>query len=115
MSDPEARLSEDRALRNSARGLFDGRLEQVKADLAARGIGGRIADKASGEVKAALGEAKAIAAESKAIIAGTVAALGLWFFRKPLLDAASKLLKRGQAGVKPDALETRETTTENSE
>lgn len=115
MSDPEAQLGEDRALRNSARGLFDGRLEQVKADLAARGIGGRIADKASGEVKATVDEAKAIAAESKGIIAGTVAVLGLWFFRKPLLDAARKLLKRDRAGVKPEVLEPRETTTEFSE
>lgn len=115
MSEGERKLGEDRALRNSARGLFDTRLEQVKADLAARGVGGRIADKAGSEVKAALSEAKAVAADSKGVIAGTVAALGLWLFRKPLAEAARRLFARDQAAVKPEPLEPGEPSTEYRE
>ena len=42
MNEAERRLSKDRAQRSAARRLVDGGLSQVKADLSARGIGGRI-------------------------------------------------------------------------
>lgn len=92
MSEAERRLLEDRATRNAARAVFDGVLSQVKADLAARSIGGRIADQATGETKAALAEGLAVAKESKGIVAATVLALLAWFFRGPLLDAIEGLL-----------------------
>jgi hypothetical protein len=84
MSDPAERFREDRDTRQAARAVFDAGVSQVKGDLAARGIGGRIADKAGDEVKAALGGAIEVARDSKGIIAGTVAALALWTFRAPL-------------------------------
>ena len=87
MTPAESQLAADRANRQAARALFDGRLAQVKADLAARSVGGRIADKALDETRTALGEAAAIARESKGVIATTLGALLLWAFRTPLLDA----------------------------
>lgn len=91
MSDPAERFREDRDNRLAARAVFDAGVSQVKGDLAARGIGGRIADKAGDEAKAALGEAIEVAKDSKGIIAGTVAALALWTFRAPLLSLARDL------------------------
>lgn len=88
------RIREDRANRSAARGLFDANLQQVRADLEARGVGGRIADKAKSEVTEAMAQGLEIAAESKGVIAGTVAALALWFFRAPLIAALQGLFDR---------------------
>jgi hypothetical protein len=113
MADLENRIREDRSLRNSARGVFDAGIGTVKADLAARGIGGRIADHATGQVRDVTDEALAVARESKGIIAGTIAALGLWLARKPLLAAAQKLFG-DQASVQAETLEANETPGEPS-
>jgi hypothetical protein len=107
MTEAERRLIEDRTTRNAARGVFDANVAQVKADLAARSIKGRIADQATGEAKAALAEGLAVAKESKGIIAGTLGGLLLWFFRGPLLEAFDDLLRPGapapvqEAAAKP--------------
>lgn len=82
----ESQLAADRANRQAARAVFDTRLAQVKADLEARSVGGRIADKALDETRTALDEAAAIARESKGVIAATIGALLLWAFRGPLID-----------------------------
>lgn len=104
MSDPAERFREDRDTRQAARAVFDAGVTQVKGDLAARGIGGRIADKAGDEAKAALGEAIEVAKDSKGIIAGTVAALTLWTFRVPLLALVRDLWgKSGPADVQEAA------------
>lgn len=92
MTKGEDRLAQDRSLRGSARGLFDNRLAQVKADLAARGVGGRIKAKAKAETFKALDTGVDIASESKGIIAATVGALLIWAFRKPLIQAARELI-----------------------
>lgn len=92
MSEAERRLHEDRATRNAARGVFDANMAQVKADLEARSIPGRIADKADREVREAIATGLDVASESKGIIAGTLAALVLWFFREPLLGQLKSLL-----------------------
>ena len=89
-------LASNRAARSAARGAFDAKLAQVQADLAARGIGGRMADTASTEIKDALGEAAAIARESKGIIAATGAALALWLLRAVPVDPPSAVASAGQ-------------------
>lgn len=91
MNEAERRLAEDRALRKSARGLFDSRVAQVRADLAARSVPGRIKAKATDEAARAIEQGVAVAKESKGIIAGTIAALLLWIFRVPLLAQAKRL------------------------
>ena len=111
MSEVERRLIEDRAVRRSARDVFDSGVRSVKADLAARGIGGRIKDHAIGQVREVAGDAVAIARESKGIIAATLAALGLWLLRKPLLEQGRKLWVK-QSEVQADPLEDGETAGE---
>ena len=93
MSRAEQDFQRDRDLRNAARGLFDARLAQVKADLAARSPTDRIADKAKGDAMAVAREAAAVARDSKGIIAGTIAALVLWFLRRPIIAGLSSLVQ----------------------
>jgi len=81
----------DRANRKAARVLFDRRLAQVKQDLAARGIGGRIAAKAKGD-------ALAVAKDNKGLIAASLAALAAWAFRKPLIGLIARY-RADQASV----------------
>ena len=49
MTEAEERLAADRANRNAARQLVDGHVAQIKADLAARSVGGRVVDKVTGD------------------------------------------------------------------
>ena len=90
----EQRIREDRANRDAARSLFDANLKQLRADLEARGVGGRIADKAKAETTEALAQGLEIAAESKGVIAGTLAALASSLAspaQSPLLAASCSL------------------------
>lgn len=80
-------LEQAKVARNAAHRNYRLHLAQVQEDLAARGIGGRIADRA-GE---ALAEAGEIASENKGVIAGTLAALALWFLRGPIIDELGRL------------------------
>lgn len=97
MTEAETRLAKDRATREAALGNFNANFAQVKADLEARGIGGRIADKAGEEVRAAFDETLTIASESKGVIAATLAALTLWLLRNPLIDGLRTLLADDEA------------------
>lgn len=99
MNEAESRLAADKANRKAARGLFDSRLAQVKADLAARSVPGRIKAKATDEAAKAIEQGVAVARESKGIIAGTMAALALWFFREPLWQLGKRLVAGKQDGV----------------
>ena len=99
MSDPAEQLAQDRRNRIAARKVFDTGLAQVRADLEARGIGGRIKDRAGQEAKAVFDEALDIASESKGILAATVAALVLWLARNPLMALLEDILAGdGNAG-----------------
>ena len=86
MSAAEDRLAADRANRNAARKLVDGHIEQVKADLAARSVGGRVAAKVKGDALDLADQALAVAKDSKGIIAGALGALALWTFRGRIAD-----------------------------
>lgn len=82
----------ERRLRNAARSNFDQRLAQVREDLDARGIGGRIADKVGGDARDMLDEAVEVADQNRSVVAGTIVALLLWFFRKPIMALAESVL-----------------------
>lgn len=85
-------LDEARSAREVARDALKTQADQVKADYAARGIPGRVFDSALGEARKTGREAAAIARESKGVIAATVAALGLWTFRRPIIDGARRAI-----------------------
>lgn len=100
MNEAERQLAEDRAVRRQARGLFDTRLAQVKADYEARGIGGRIKAKAADRAFDAADQAIDVARQSKGIIAATIGALALWIFRAPLVA-----LFRSATQGRPDSVQ----------
>ena len=106
MSNAADRLAKDRTTREAALSAFNANLAQVRTDLEARGIGGRIADQASMEVRAGIDEALAIADDNKGIVAATIAALALWFLRIPLIAGLRSLL----AGEKADDEKTDDET-----
>lgn len=80
----ETQLAASRAARDLAKFDFDARLAQVKTDLEARGIGGRIADRVVADATDLAFEAVDIADENRGIVAGTIVAVGLWVFREPI-------------------------------
>lgn len=85
----EERLAADRANRNAARRVFTTRLDRIKADIDAQGIGSRMAETVVGEVSGAVETGLDVARERKGVIAGTIGALLLWIFRQPLISAAA--------------------------
>lgn len=90
MNKAESQLAEDKSLRRHARGLFDTRLAQVKADLAARSVPDRIKAKATDEAVNVIEQGLDVAKSSKGVIAVTAGALALWFFRAPLMGLFAK-------------------------
>jgi hypothetical protein len=80
-------LEQAKAARDLARRAYEDHLSQVREDLAARGIGGRIADRAG----AALNDAADIANDNKGVVAGTLAALVVWLLRGPIVRAIGRL------------------------
>lgn len=81
MTAPLQHMEQARSIRNAAKDNFDVRRAQVKLDLEARGVGGRIADQISNEARGAFNEAMEIADENRSIVAGTIAALAIWWIR----------------------------------
>ena len=100
MSDTERRLIEDRANRAAARQLVDSGVAQVKTDLAARGIGGRIKDSVLHEADEAVHTGIAVAKENKAVVAGTFSVLLVWWLRGPLGRLLGRIF-----GSKPETVQ----------
>lgn len=91
MADLEQDLREDRALRNAAKKLLKVDLAFLKGDMAAKGIGGRIADRAK-DGAADIAEGAADYASENRLKVGTGIVVGLaafvgWLFRDRLADA----------------------------
>lgn len=86
-------LAADRANRDAARRVFGTRLERIKADLEARGIGSRVAGTMVEEVSGAVDMGLDVARERKGLIAGTIGALLVWIFRQPLIAGATSLFE----------------------
>lgn len=88
----EAKVLAEKALRDRSKSSFDARLAQVKADLEARGVAGRVADEVVGQAKVVFDEATEIAQEHPGVIGGTIAALVLWALRNPIIGWLDELL-----------------------
>ncbi|EJL23229.1 hypothetical protein [Novosphingobium sp. AP12] len=80
-----AQVMADRVARDAARARLNGHYSAFKADVAARGIGGRIADEAVEQAKLVFDEAVTVVEEHPGAIGGTLAALVLWLVRNPLI------------------------------
>lgn len=81
----ERQVLADKALRDGAKRTFDSRLAQVKLDLEARGVGGRVADEVAERAKLVFDEAADVAQEHPGIIGGTIAGIMLWILRNPII------------------------------
>jgi hypothetical protein len=92
VSGPEQRLAEDRELRDAALALFKADLALVRADLAERGLGQRIADRLGESAMDMLDEGIDYAEDNKGQVAAGIAAVVLWFARRPILDALGRLI-----------------------
>jgi hypothetical protein len=92
VSEIEHRLAEDKALRDAALSLFSADLALVRADLAERGVGARIADRIGESTMEMVDEAADYAEANKGKVAAGIAAIVLWFARGPILNALGKLL-----------------------
>ena len=89
MLDVATQLATARSAQMIARQRFDTDLSQVRADIAAHGVGGRIADSVTHTAAGVMDEAIEVANENRMIVAGTVAALIAWILRRPLMRLAS--------------------------
>lgn len=98
MTNSESHLAIDRANRESALAVFTERLDRIKADITARGVGSRVADTLKEGTSEALDAGLDVAKERKGVIAGTFGALLLWIFREPLFTAAAALIARIHGG-----------------
>lgn len=81
------RMREDRHIRDAARALVDADIENLRADLSAKGIGERAMDRVTTGASQVYDEALEVAADHKGALAAIVAALVLWFARHPILEA----------------------------
>lgn len=81
----ESRVLADKALRDGSKLSFDTRLAQVKQDLEARGIAGRVADEVADRAKLVFDEAVDVVQEHPGAIGGTIAVIVLWILRNPII------------------------------
>lgn len=92
MTEAERRLADDRATRRAAKANMKSGVAQVKRDLAARSVPGRVVDTVKGKTTEALADGIEIAVESKGIIAAVAGGIGLWVFR----DRIARMLGMGE-------------------
>ena len=102
MTDLEQRLAEDKALRDAALGLFKADLALVRADLAERGLGQRVADRLGETAMDMLDEAVDYAEDNKGTVAAGIAAVVLWFARRPILGSLGRLIGDDEEPVDGD-------------
>ena len=80
-------MLEDKYLRDSAKALFTADVEHLKADLAHKGVGARLADRAKEGALDMYEEAVDMAGDHKGALSALVAAVVVWFARNPILSA----------------------------
>jgi len=88
---PAEELHAQRIARDAAKGAFAIRVDQVREDLEARSIGGRIADKVAAEASDAATGVADVARSNKPVIVGTLLALIAWVFRHRIAGLVSRL------------------------
>lgn len=91
MSSNAAKVLADRSARDAAKARFDNRYAVIKADIADRGVAGRLTDEAIEQAKLMFDEAVVLVEEHPAVVAGTLSTLVLWFLRNPIMGLIQKL------------------------
>lgn len=92
----DLQLAEDRALRDAAKRLFDADIAFIREDLAQRGAGGRIADRAVDAALDTADDGLNLAAEHKTALIAITTALVAWFARRPICRAFSALRDKAE-------------------
>ena len=87
----ERQMAEDRLLRDAARTLLKCDLDLIRADLHARSLSGRLADRISDSAMDIADDAVDYADENRGTVAAAVGALVLWFARGPIFAALLSL------------------------
>src|SRR3546814_3019511 len=103
VSDLERRLTEDKALRDSALALFKADLALVRADLAEGGIGTRVGARLGESTMDVLDEGIDYAEANKGQVAAGVAAVIIWVARGPILGALGRLVDENNEADTADA------------
>jgi hypothetical protein len=98
MSPLEARLVEDRALRDAALEVFATDLRFIRQDLHARSVGQRISDRIGDSAMDIVDDAVDYAEANRGRVAAAVAAIVLWFARAPLLNGLSRIFGMDDSG-----------------
>lgn len=97
MSKASKALDATRAARNRARRRFDSRMVRARQDITPETIVARATGDLKAKARDTFDEAVEIASENRVIVAGTLAALALWFLRKPILSwLEGRLVSRTQ-------------------
>lgn len=85
MRDRDLRLKEDRALRDAAKALITADIAILRANLAGKGFGERIADRINEGATDLFEEAVDLADSNRGVMAALLAAVLLWFTRNPII------------------------------
>jgi hypothetical protein len=107
MSDLDARLAEDRQLRDAALEVFSTDLHFIRQDLRARSVGKRITDRIGDSAMDIVDEAVDYAEAHRGSIAAAAAATVLWFARAPLLNGLSRIFGLDEDDEEQDGDEAR--------
>jgi hypothetical protein len=86
------KLQKARASRDAAKDALTSRVDVLREDLEARGIGGRIADKVTADAADAAYEVVDVVRSNLPVVAGTLLALIVWVFRHPILALFHKAI-----------------------
>ncbi len=97
MSNPlERRMIEDKALRDAALALVRADVDQLRADLAVRNLGSRLAGRVSEGASDMLDEAADLVDNNRGVLAALVAALLVWLARNPIMGLFEEDEPRGE-------------------
>jgi hypothetical protein len=107
MTEPDARLAEDRQLRDAALEVFSTDLHFIRQDLRARSVGKRITDRIGDSAMDIVDEAVDYAEANRGSIAAAAAAIVLWFARAPILNGLSRIFGLDDEDEEQDGDEAR--------
>ena len=107
MKSLDARLAEDRQLRDAALEVFSTDLRFIREDLRAKGVGERIADRIGSSAMDVVDEAVDYAEANTGRVAAVLAAVVLWFGRTPLLNGLARIFGYDDADEEQDGGESR--------